>query len=178
VLVWGVWLQRWALFQLPPPVLSRIVYRANPLAESMTVGGYIREHSAKDARVAVIGSEPEIYFYARRHSATGFLYTYPLMENHPYAAMMQRQMISEIESGKPEYIVMVLNRYSWLFKESSDMEILGWAQKYTAEHYDRIGIVDFSSGTPGLELWGGEAKNYQGRLEQFLDIYKRKPPPD
>ena len=144
----------------------------------MTVGGYIREHSAKDARVAVIGSEPEIYFYARRHSATGFLYTYPLMENHPYAAMMQRQMISEIESGKPEYIVMVLNRYSWLFKESSDMEILGWAQKYTAEHYDRIGIVDFSSGTPGLELWGGEAKNYQGRLEQFLDIYKRKPPPD
>ena len=178
VLVWGVWLQRWALFQLSPPDLSRFIYRANPLAESVAVGGYIRGHSARDARVAVIGSEPEIYFYARRHSATGFLYTYPLMENQPYAAMMQRQMISEIESAKPEYIVMVLNRYSWLFKESSDMEILGWAQKYVAEYYDRIGIVDFSTGAPGLELWGGEAKNYRGRPEQFLDIYQRKPPPD
>jgi hypothetical protein len=87
-------------------------------------------------------------------------------------------MIGEIESGKPEYIVMVLNRYSWLFKESSDTEILAWAQKYTAEHYDRIGIVDFSSEAHGVELWGDAAKNYQGRREQFLEIYKRKPPPE
>ena len=37
---------------------------------------YIRNHSGPDALVAVLGSEPEIYFLAHRHSATGYIYTY------------------------------------------------------------------------------------------------------
>jgi len=28
------------------------------------------------ARIAVLGSEPQIYFYSRRHSATGYIYIY------------------------------------------------------------------------------------------------------
>ena len=40
----------------------------------------LREHSAPDARIAILGSEPEILFYARRHSATGYIYMYDLLE--------------------------------------------------------------------------------------------------
>jgi hypothetical protein len=168
-------LQRWAFFQLSPQTLCRIVYRDNPLLETISAAKYIREHSPKDARVAVIGSEPQIYFYAGRHSATGYIYTYPLMENQPFAAAMQHRMIKEIESAKPEYLVIVVNRYSWLLKESSDMEILGWVHKYAADNYDRVGIVDCRLGKPEIQLWGDEAKNYRGKPEQYLDIYKRKP---
>jgi hypothetical protein len=178
VMTWDLWLQWWAFFQFSPQIQSQVIYGTNPFVESVAVGEYIREHSDKDARVAVIGSEPEIYFYAQRHSATGYLYTYPLMENQPYAATMQREMISEIESAKPEYIVMVSNYYSWLPRQSSDMGIFQWAEKYTTEYYDRVGLVDCRQGPQGIELWGDEAKNYSGKLGQFLDVYRHKPKPD
>ncbi|HEY5297698.1 MAG TPA: glycosyltransferase family 39 protein [Verrucomicrobiae bacterium] len=175
VIAWGVYLQRGAFFELPPPVLNQVIYKSNPFVESVTAAKYIREHSPPDARIAVIGSEPQIYFYARRHSATGYIYTYPLMENQPYAPMMQRQMIREIESSKPEFLVMVVNRYSWMLNKFSDVEILDWAQKYAATNYDRIGILEFPLGKPEIQLWGDDAKNYRGTLKQHLDIYQRKP---
>jgi hypothetical protein len=59
-------------------------------------------YSAVSPSIAVLGSEPEIYFYSRRRSATGYIYMYPLMETHPYAAQMQQELINEIEAGKPQ----------------------------------------------------------------------------
>ena len=69
---------------------------------------YIREHSAPDARVAVLGSEPQIYFYAHRRSASGFIYMYDLVQLHDYAGQFQREMIAEIEAAKPLFLVMVI----------------------------------------------------------------------
>jgi 4-amino-4-deoxy-L-arabinose transferase-like glycosyltransferase len=175
VIGWDVYLQRWALFQLSPVRLSQVIYGDNPMAESQLVARYIREHSPETARVAVIGSEPEIYFYSHRHSATGYIYTYALMENQPFAATMQQQMIREIESGKPEFLVLVVNRYSWLFKGSSDLEIFGWVKKYTADYYERVGLVDVRAGKPGLQVWDEAVKTLQGNPEQYLAVYKRKP---
>ena len=37
------------------------------------IARYIRERTAPGDRIAVIGSEPEIYFYAERNAATGHL---------------------------------------------------------------------------------------------------------
>jgi hypothetical protein len=175
VIGWDVYLQRWALFQLSPGRLSQVIYGDNPMVESQLVARYIREHSPETARVAVIGSEPEIYFYARRHSVTGYIYTYALMENQPFAVTMQQQMIREIESGKPDFLVLVVNRYSWLFKDSSDLEIFGWVKKYTAGHYERVGLVDVRAGKRGLQVWDKAVKTIQGDPEQYLAVYKRKP---
>jgi len=175
LLAWNLWLQRWLFFQLSPPNLCQAVYPNNPFLESVAVGNYIREHSHPDARVAVIGSEPQIYFYAQRHSATGYIYTYPLMEKQPYAVTMQRQMISEIEAAKPEYMVVVVYDYSWLVKHYSNPEIFQWMQAYTAKNYDRVGLVERRPGAAGIELWGDAAKNYHGNLEQYLDVYQRRP---
>ena len=175
VMGWSLWVQRWVFFQFPPPMLSQIIYRFNPFVETITAARYIREHSAPSARIAVIGSEPQIYFYAHRHSATGFIYTYPLMENQPYAAAMQQQMISELEAGKPDYLVMVVNRYSWLLNESSDLKIIGWSQKYMDDNYQRVGIVAYPLGHPRVELWEEQAKAIPAGLQQYLAIYHRKP---
>jgi 4-amino-4-deoxy-L-arabinose transferase-like glycosyltransferase len=79
----------------------RPLYAINPF---LAAGDYIRNHSEKDARVAVLGSEPEVYFYAQRHSATDYILTYALGENQPFALQMQNEMISEIEAAKPEYM--------------------------------------------------------------------------
>lgn len=173
LLAWDSYLQKWAFFQLPTEMLCRVVYGDNPLLESVSAAKYIRDHSSPDARVAVVGSEPQIYFYAGRRSATGYIYTYPLMENQPYALTMQHRMAGEIESVGPEYLVMVVNRYSWLLKDSSNLAILNWAQNYAATNYERVGIVDLRAGRPQIEIWDGDAKKFHGKPDQCLEIYRR-----
>jgi hypothetical protein len=96
----GVWFIR------TPVQVARDTYGADPLRECELVASYIRDHSSPDARVTVLGSEPAIYFLARRHSATGYIYTYGLMEEQLFAHQMQDEMIHEIESHPPEFIVL------------------------------------------------------------------------
>ena len=71
----------------------------NPFPESLEVGKYIRDHSEEKDRIAVLGSEPEIYFYSKRQAATRHIYMFPLMEPHVYALDMQDELIKEIEYG-------------------------------------------------------------------------------
>ena len=86
VLGWNIFLQRQMFFQWPAVQVCQAIYAEDPFVEAPAVADYIREHSPPNARMAVLGSEPEIYFYSQRHSATGYLYAYPLMEPQPYAA--------------------------------------------------------------------------------------------
>lgn len=66
-------------FKATPAEACRMMYGLNPFPESIKIAEYIKAHTGKDNLIAVIGSEPQIYFYADRKSATGYLYTYGLM---------------------------------------------------------------------------------------------------
>src|SRR5438552_17849261 len=91
-----------------------MIYPESAFPESIRIGEYVREHTSPDDTIAVLGSEPEIYFYAKRHSATGYIYTYSLMEPQIYAQKMQQEMIREIEAARPKYLISVAMSYSWL----------------------------------------------------------------
>jgi hypothetical protein len=174
VLGWNVYVSKDFYFELAPEHVTRVIYYDNPFVESPDVAKYIREHSAPDARIAVVGSEPQIYFYAQRHSATGYIYTYALMESQPYAATMQREMIREIESSRPEYLVWVAYKFSWMVGPASDLEIFNWCQKYAGEFYDKVGIVDTRATGETIYLWDDDARNYKGSSQQYIAVYKRK----
>ncbi|MBV9574624.1 MAG: glycosyltransferase family 39 protein, partial [Acidobacteriales bacterium] len=64
------------LFRVDPVTACRAVYGPNPFPEALEIANYIRSHSPPGSRLAVLGSEPEIPFYADRLSATGYIYTY------------------------------------------------------------------------------------------------------
>jgi hypothetical protein len=176
-LAWNVWLQRQIFFQLDPFQACNLIYRGNPFLESLPVAEYIREHSKPEARVAVIGSEPQIYFYARRHSATGYIYTYPLMDNQPYAAAMQREMEGEIEAAKPEFVVQVMYKYSWMRRSQSDDSIFRWTGSFTRQFYVPVGIMGQRSNGETVWLTGGDAEKFHEPLDQFMTIYQRRPDP-
>ena len=72
-----------------------------------------RSHDARDT-IVVFGSEPEIPFYARRHSATGFVFMYPLMQTHRDTHALQERMVREVEAARPAYAVLVKTPTSWL----------------------------------------------------------------
>ena len=85
-------------------------YWPNPFNESLKIAKFLSQNSQKDDTIAVIGSEPQIYFYSKRLSATAYVYAYPLMEPHPYASKMQEEMISQVEQANPKFLVF--ERYS------------------------------------------------------------------
>jgi hypothetical protein len=76
------------LFRMDETELIRAQYADHPFLEAPGIARYLNAHTSPDDRIAVLGSEPEIYFYAQRKSATG-IYTYALLESQPYAARMQ-----------------------------------------------------------------------------------------
>jgi len=176
--VWNVSASRIFFFQLSPLQASNAIYHGNPFIEAVDASRYIREHSAEDARIAVIGSEPEIYFYAHRQSATGYIYTYSLMEPQPAALRMQREMAAEIESSKPEYLVMAGYQYSWIVRPASELSIFNWFDKYSGEFYEKVGVVSTRSDGEAVRLWDDKAKNYNGPLQESLIIYRRKQNPE
>lgn len=171
--------RHWALFfQVSPEAAARAIYPTNPFPEAREIGRYVREHSAPDSRIAVLGSEPEIYFYSERHSATGYIYTYALMEPHQYALTMQQEMIAEIEAAKPELVVFVDVYTSWLGVKESPKLLMKWLEPYAQEHLEQVGFVDILPvSATEYHLGDWEGKYSQPKSPSSFTIFKTKTTP-
>jgi len=160
-------------FEASPAEASRIIYPESPFPESIRVADYVREHTTPDDKIAVLGSEPQIYFYSHRHSATGYIYTYALMEPQKYARQMQEEIIREIEGVHPKYLVSVVMNDSWLERSQSDRLIFTWANEYTTQDYVPAGFVNI---TPTeADYYFGDIPQSVGTLKNYILIYERKP---
>lgn len=169
-----VYKERTFFFNLSPAMACRTIYGANPFPESIKIGDYIRTHSSENDRIAVIGSEPQIYFYSRRLAATGLVNTYAMMELHPYALKMQKQMVSEIEKAQPRFLVIVNITSSWLKRKGSETFLIDWVSEYAKKYYKRVGVVDIISREKTEYHWGNSAAGYSPRSKYWLGIYERK----
>jgi dolichyl-phosphate-mannose-protein mannosyltransferase len=165
--------ERTLLLAASPLSFSREIYGRNPFPESVEIARYIDRHSSENDAIAVIGSEPQIYFYARRPAATGYIYMYPLMEEQPYARAMQRHMIGELEAARPKYLVFVNVKTSWLLKPASDNTLARWFQDYWT-HFERVGVVDIVSPTVTRYRWDDAARDYTPESTLWLAVFRRK----
>jgi hypothetical protein len=166
--------ERAYLFTLTPEQVSRLVYRWNPFVEAREIGWYIRAHSEPGDRVAVLGNEPEILFYARRRPATGYIYTYALVEPQPFASRMQREMIREVEAARPAFVVFT-GAWVWNIDPGADRTILDWADRYLRECYDLVGVMDLHALDTPTWLWDDAARAYQPRSDRLITTHRRKP---
>jgi hypothetical protein len=165
--------ERQYCFSIGPVELSRATFGANPFPEAVDIAAYIRARTAPTDRIAVLGSEPEIYFYADRASATGYIYTYPFMENQPYSMQMQREMADEVQAARPAYLVMATMTTSWSDGPFSNQPILRWSQAYSKQCYDLVGIADI--GDHGTRIvWGPEATTYNPGSLNVVLTFQRK----
>jgi hypothetical protein len=160
-------------FEASPVEACRMIYPEAPFWESVRIAEYVRDHTSPNDTIAVLGSEPEIYFYSQRHSTTGYIYTYGLMEPQKYAQQMQQEMIREIERGRPKYLISVVMRDSWLQRPKSDRLIFTWANEYTAQNYSVAGFVNMV--TPGrTDYYFGSIPQSVPHLGNYILIYERK----
>ena len=171
-LVLSVVLQAHFLLVETPYEVSRELYDLNPFPEAIPVADYIRRHSAPNARIAVMGSEPEIYFYAHRHSATGYIYTFALSEDQPYAAQMRDEMIHEVKTAQPEYVVLVDSLALWAYRADGLPTVFSWWGEYGPQHYDIVGMADIISNNRTEYRWGAAAAKYKPESDYIVAIYK------
>lgn len=161
-------------FRMSPEEVSRARYGRNPFIESVAIADYIRARTTPADRIAVLGSEPQICFYSGRRSATGYIYMYPLMERQRYAARMQEEMIREVETTHPTYLVLVQVATSWLPQTASTKRIVEWANLYSNRCYDLVGITDIVSLNATRYVWDAQVTGYQPESNNLIFVFRRK----
>jgi hypothetical protein len=170
----GVYADRDYLFKVNPKIECKKMYGINPFVESLEIAKFLKQNTDKNDKIAVLGSEPQICFYADRYSATGYIYTYNLVELHSYALSMQKEMVKEIEISKPKYLLFVNVRISWLVSPNSETFLFKWMDKYVIENYGLAGYMDiFPDKISSLKV-RGQLNNLNPQSKEFISIYERK----
>jgi hypothetical protein len=160
-------------FEVSPIEAPRLCYGGNPFPESVRIAEYLRDHTEATDTIAVLGSEPQIYFYSKRHSATGYVYTYGLMEAHSYARQMQEEMIRQIESARPKYLIWINVPPSWARLRTSEGMIFAWVNDYVQKFYDVVGLVNILYPDP-TEYYFDRLPDPMPQLVNYILICRRK----
>lgn len=170
----AVYGQKELFFHLSPAETSRAVYGVNPFPEAIKIAEYIKQNTSENATIAILGSEPEIYFYANRKSASGYIYMYGLMEPQAYAIKMQKQMIEEIEASKPDSLVFINIATSWLIRPQSSRLVFNWFNHYVKENFELVGQIEILPEEETTYLWDLQEPASPQSL-YYIMIYTRRP---
>ena len=165
---------RFYFFEVPTEELCKVIYSpSNPFVESQELGKYLESHTTPEDKIAILGSEPQICFYANRLPATGYIYTYPLTENQPYSKEMRQDMMSEIEASNPKYLIFVNSSFSWGGSSEAVKDISDWYMKQQ-EHYNIACLIDLDQKGKGTFIWGEEARTYKPKNPSWIWVHERK----
>jgi hypothetical protein len=150
-----------------PAAISREIYGMNPFPESLEIGKYIRRTSGPDDRVYIIGSEPQILFYAGRPSATRYIFFYPLTGNYPGVLERQRDVVAEVAAARPLYVVWSNFDASMLVDEDTEPFLFAKAIELLERAY---GLEFVAFPVPGQEsfdfVYGVEARRRMRRTRE------------
>ena len=170
----GIFAQRNYLFKVNPVTECKQMYRSNPFVESLAVAEFLKQNTDRNDKIAVLGSEPQICFYADRYSATGYIYMYNLCEVHSYALSMQKEMAKEIEISKPKFILFVNVKFSWLVRPNSETFIFKWMDKYVINNYKLDGFIEVLPDKISSLKVREQLNNLNPQSKEFISIYERK----
>jgi len=103
----------------------------------------IREKTVKEDKIAVIGNEPELLFYAQRRSATSFMYTFSLVEDQPLAEQFRHEMFRQVESVAPKLLIYTHTQLDYYEKSQGQKEIDAWFNDFARSHYTPVARFEY-----------------------------------
>jgi hypothetical protein len=157
--------------------LMRKVYGMNPFPEAKVIGDFVKSHTKKNDLIAVLGSEPEVYFYATRRCASRHHYITFLMGDSllfPMSKTYQKEFIHDIEIKKPKYLVYFKHSISWLRNPKADRSIDNWFSDFSNKNYKLVGYADMISPEVTNYVWFDEMNNYTPRGESQVGVFEIK----
>lgn len=97
-----------------PRYLCRALYAGNPFPEAEGAGRAVASLCGEDGRVYVVGSEPEILWYARRKGVSRFAISYPLAIGTGYEGKYQTEALAALDETPPDVVVVARTRMGFL----------------------------------------------------------------
>ena len=134
---------------LTPEAAIRRIYPRNSFASMPEIAREIESITQADDTVFLFGTEPEILFYARRASATRYIYLFPLFGPFPDARERQQGVIAEVTRARPLVLVWLPNQM--FFKQDAPQLLTNWFQRFAARGY-RIHALRVAKEGGGMEL--------------------------
>jgi hypothetical protein len=161
-------------FQNTLYTIERNAYVLDPFPESIKIAEFIKLHTTPEDRIQIFGSEPQIYFYSNRKSASGYVQMYPLTEIQEYKEIMKKEFCNDIERVKPKIIVFHPISGSWSDASEADFSIIYWADQYLQQNYYLVGIVDLVNENDIRFKWLEEIYSYKKTSDNIIYIFNRK----
>jgi len=128
--------------------LLRQVYGLNPFPESKVIADKLNTMLKPEDKIAVFGTEIQMYFYTNRVSpsrfaGSGALLEFPIKK----AEEWQKEFIGDVEKAEPRFLVFYSHSISWLAHPNVKNLIFPWFDKFSAEKYNLIGYADMYDNT-------------------------------
>jgi hypothetical protein len=156
------------LFSYTPAQAADRIYPHNHFAEKVLLAERLAQVTGPDDKVFIFGADPEILFYARRVSATRYIFLFPLYG--PYADAKAKQIAAANEIVRNEPAAMLYLPNALFFAPGSEQYFTGWAKSYlrdnfyadTYQAFNRAGDVQIVTDVPhqkpstldGLQVFG------------------------
>ncbi|GAB4295454.1 MAG: hypothetical protein Kow0068_20060 [Marinilabiliales bacterium] len=155
----------------------RDVYGMNPFPEAKVIGDFIKENTNPDDKIAVLGSEPEIYFYSDRRCVSRHHYITFLMGDtllFPENKNYQKEYVNDIETNKPKYMVFFNHPISWLTHPNASPIINNWFNDYSMKYYNLVGVIDMISPVQTNYVWYDKIPTYKPSGKYLIGVFERK----
>jgi len=120
---------------------SERLYLERLFAQSPAVGTFLAEQSTPEDPVFVLGSEPQILYYATRPSATRYIVVYPLMGPFPDVRQRQLDVMDAVQRAAPRFIVTVFLPSSFSAGPGTPSDIFGGTLDLINRSYRLAAVV-------------------------------------
>ncbi|MCK5172162.1 MAG: glycosyltransferase family 39 protein [Planctomycetes bacterium] len=167
-----LYIQGEVLYKTSMEKVSRKVYRMNPFPESLAVSEYIKAHTSENDRIFIFGSEPQMFFYSHRKSATKYINIGLIEFSSKHSVQMQEEIIRDIDSANPALLVFVDTPRTILFKSAPYKIFYDWLKDYT-QHYRLVGIVDIFRNSPTVYRWDDAATGQHPESEISITVFSK-----
>jgi hypothetical protein len=123
-------------WRLEPAQAIRRIYPGNPFEAMPAIAMEVQALTQPGDTVFLFGAEPEILFYARRVSASRYIYLYPLDGDYPGVEARRNELIREVEGAAPALIAWMPNQMT-----GGGEMLTKWFRQLVAEHYHPHAVV-------------------------------------
>jgi hypothetical protein len=164
------------LFIYSPRDAVRRIYPGNSLfAEMPEIGKRIAGLTRPTDRVFVFGADPEVLFYARRESATRYIFLLPLYGAYSDAHELQVRTSEEVAASQPAaalYLPDVM-----FFNAGNDQYFTGWSKAYLKRnfHVDSYVPNDLSGIDHPIPINSKELPEVAGKVPFYGALFVRNP---
>ena len=172
----------WYYFPSSEEHRVRRIYQQNPFFESLPIAAWLAARSEPDDSIFIFGSEPQILFYAKRRSATRYMFVYPLHAPFGRVVERQREALREVREARPRFVVACFLRTSLLEYPDTPHELRAGVRELVSSSYRIVaatpfrpdGGVRFVEGMAAQQMWDARPLWDDGPPWASLVIWERR----